>query len=1423
MGRYVFVPPSSGATPGALASALIAIRQREGVPRQRRCRFDETRSCPGDPCQDEHGLFCGCEGGGGSATGSASGTSGAAAKALPAWQTNPDIEDMQSMQAARDFAAGGAFTSNQSDPGALNQYMNGGFQYVNSSLRAGTDPSQLDTVGRETISGMDQSIAANQANQDVTVYRGFTDSAFASLKVGDTITDPGFASTSLRAGVANFYASGESPETPTGVTALTGQTATVAQINVPAGSPALSIGAAMGESQDQFAQVVLPRGSSYTVVSSDTAAAESGGGAVNHVVLNYSPPATARSETTRFAVEHLPWGSWPGQARATHRALPFAKGRALFVWDTGDFQVLQRGRSARYDAWVRRYTEQRDCPGDPCQDEHGLFCGCEGGGGASVGTGGSGSSASSSSSDKASSIVTAPGSSSAWSADQVAQVSTAVNNMADAHPDLFSGPGSLQSVNFTSAFDDNNGAPPPGWSQTDWANAVSTADQAGAGGITYAEPGWGGSRIVINDTNSFPTGMPQNYSTVTNPEDMADHEMGHAWFIEHGVIDPGQAVDLLDSHGVTPQAIAQVSEYGAGNADEAVAELFAGANSPGGSTIANVPLGDGTARTLGSAFNAITTQVQAQPQVNPPNRDFLHPIVASDPALIAEMQQAARINVKAGAWVASTPLYDKLRGRTSTRSQRGCPGDPCQDEHGLFCGCEGGGGGAGGSGGGAEGKGSLTAAQQSAVTALENGDKATVAPGDAKAVVDGLAGSHANLDNLHIDGQPNLFDNPATNLSRSDMPQIPSDAQGMQNYSNFLAQQGITGQLENMSPLALNASQDQLDPTKVGEIEQAIENNPQDMVGHTLVVSSDNTVVDGNHRWGAAALYAVANNDSNYTVPVLKTSAPIGQMISVSNQFDASAGVAHEGLFQPLGGAQTSLVGGRSEARAAFGGESSGKPPDADKPYLWFDGKWVLVATDTADGVPAKLDLVKRVTGRGERLTGAWQKRFGVEPCRLGLRSCPGDPCQDEHGLFCGCEGGGGGSSSTSGGGGGGGGGGAGATSSSTSSDSGSGGGGGGGAAAGTSGASGNDVQAMQDKWAGLDRQLMPYVASGNITDPGAQNIIDQQISLNNDMHAEEASGAPTGPQAGPVDVAIVGAGPAGLSAAIYGASEGLNTTVLEAQDSPGGQIAGTTRSENIEGFPAGVTGQQYAQSSFEQAERVGANIQFNSQVTGMTVDPDTGVKTLSLSNGSTVQASSVVIAGGVQARELGVPGEDSAQVTYNNGNQFAADVGQGNGVVIGAANSAGQAAVGAAQTGQSVTILTRSGDISAMSSYLQQQVNSADNIHVQQGEVAQMNSDSSGNVSSVTLKDGSTITANAVGVYIGSAPQTDWAEQAGVEQSPQGYVQTQTGSGTSYLQTAVPGVYAAGDVRDGSMHRVISAAGDGATAISLVHGYLGK
>lgn len=324
--------------------------------------------------------------------------------------------------------------------------------------------------------------------------------------------------------------------------------------------------------------------------------------------------------------------------------------------------------------------------------------------------------------------------------------------------------------------------------------------------------------------------------------------------------------------------------------------------------------------------------------------------------------------------------------------------------------------------------------------------------------------------------------------------------------------------------------------------------------------------------------------------------------------------------------------------------------------------------------------------------------------------------------------------------------------------------------------------------------------------------IVKQMYTLHVDPGGVEGIGQPGGPR----DIVVVGAGPGGLSAGINAGTEGMDTLVLDASVSPGGQSKYSSRIENYAGFPIGISGEKLATNMFSQVERVGAEAKLGVKVMSMTYNEQTGLKTLSLSNGDTVTTRAVVVAGGVEFHKMNFPGEDSPSVIYGNAKMLAV-AGRGKPVVIvGGSNGAAQAALGAAQTAEHVAILSRSPITKGMSDYQVQAIRNNPKISVLEGaEVDHVTTDPSRLMRNVVTKDGREIPASVLGVFIGGAPATKWLPSSVA--LDHGKVKI----GHDF-QTSIPGVYAVGDIRSDSVSRIGGAVGEGQLAVrNIIVDYL--
>jgi thioredoxin reductase (NADPH) len=339
---------------------------------------------------------------------------------------------------------------------------------------------------------------------------------------------------------------------------------------------------------------------------------------------------------------------------------------------------------------------------------------------------------------------------------------------------------------------------------------------------------------------------------------------------------------------------------------------------------------------------------------------------------------------------------------------------------------------------------------------------------------------------------------------------------------------------------------------------------------------------------------------------------------------------------------------------------------------------------------------------------------------------------------------------------------------------------------------------------------------------------------LENPTNAEiaESSGGPDHPERMDFDVVIVGAGPAGLSAAVYGASEGLSTLVVD-QGGIGGQATSSSLIRNYLGFPRGVSGRQLAQNAYSQAWVFGAEFVFMQDVTAIAREGDQ--LTVNLSDYGPVRADAVLLTTGASYRRLAVPSLEAltgAGVFYGGSTSEAAGVAGRDVFIVGGANSAGQAALHLSRYARRVTLVIRAGSLAAgMSDYLVRQVEATGNIEVCLGcEVVDGGGDTRLErlvIREVATQQDRTVAAHALFVLIGAQPNTDWLPPE-IERDERGFVLTgadvsearaaQFGRSPLLLETSLPAVFAAGDVRHGAVNRVASAVGEGAIAIQLLH-----
>ena len=333
-------------------------------------------------------------------------------------------------------------------------------------------------------------------------------------------------------------------------------------------------------------------------------------------------------------------------------------------------------------------------------------------------------------------------------------------------------------------------------------------------------------------------------------------------------------------------------------------------------------------------------------------------------------------------------------------------------------------------------------------------------------------------------------------------------------------------------------------------------------------------------------------------------------------------------------------------------------------------------------------------------------------------------------------------------------------------------------------------------------------------------------------LELAERLGVTANPAQDHYDLVVVGGGPAGLAAAVYGASEGLKTVMVE-REAPGGQAGQSSRIENYLGFPAGLSGSDLARRATDQARRLGAELLTVKEAVGLRAEG--AARLLELSDDSVLSASCVLIASGVSYRQLDTPGFPDltgAGVYYGAAMTEARSCSDQHIIVIGGANSAGQAAVYFAGYAASVTMLVRSSLEKSMSQYLIEQIAALANVNVLTGSTATAAEEEDGKLRRVRVDgpDGEEVLpADACFVFIGASPRTDWLESV-LARDERGFILSGRDVQVNgwplerepyVLETSVPGVFVAGDVRARSIKRVASAVGEGSMAVSLIHEYL--
>jgi thioredoxin reductase (NADPH) len=350
---------------------------------------------------------------------------------------------------------------------------------------------------------------------------------------------------------------------------------------------------------------------------------------------------------------------------------------------------------------------------------------------------------------------------------------------------------------------------------------------------------------------------------------------------------------------------------------------------------------------------------------------------------------------------------------------------------------------------------------------------------------------------------------------------------------------------------------------------------------------------------------------------------------------------------------------------------------------------------------------------------------------------------------------------------------------------------------------------------------------------PSIRVVDGQTVARPQLRRVAELLGLATEPQTAEYDAVVIGAGPAGLAAAVYGASEGLRTVVVE-REAPGGQAGTSSLIENYLGFPQGVSGHELASRALQQAQRLGAEILVTRNITR--IDPAT--RQLHLDGGDVLRGKSVILACGVSWRRLAVEGFDRLTgkgIEYGTARSEAPKTHGLDVHIVGGGNSAGQAAIGFAVHARSVTILVRGETLaSSMSQYLVQQLANRTNIEIRYrtSVVAAHGEETLEAIDVLDAATGETSRLESGGVYIfiGADAETGWLPPE-IAVDGRGYVLTGSdvqGSGRwplerdpYLLETSVPGIFACGDVRFAPVKRVAAAVGEGSMAIAFVHQYL--
>jgi thioredoxin reductase (NADPH) len=380
------------------------------------------------------------------------------------------------------------------------------------------------------------------------------------------------------------------------------------------------------------------------------------------------------------------------------------------------------------------------------------------------------------------------------------------------------------------------------------------------------------------------------------------------------------------------------------------------------------------------------------------------------------------------------------------------------------------------------------------------------------------------------------------------------------------------------------------------------------------------------------------------------------------------------------------------------------------------------------------------------------------------------------------------------------------------------------------------DIESSQEaqqlaEYAQCDRLQLPLV----LFPDGTSLVQPTPIQIATKIGLQTQAGNPF------YDLVIVGGGPAGLAAAVYGASEGLRTVMIE-REAPGGQAGTSSRIENYLGFPVGLSGSDLARRAVTQARRFGVEILTPQEATGIRIQNP--YRIITLADGSEISCHALILAMGVSWRRLSIPGIDrltGAGVYYGAAQTEAIACKDEDVYIIGGANSAGQAAMYFSKYARYVTMLVRGDSLTkSMSQYLIDQIEATPNITVQvHSSVVEVKGDTS--LSALVIQnqatgETATVDATSLFIFIGAEPQTDWLDKM-IERDEKGFILTgsdrpQDGKRSPgwnlerdpyLLETNVPGIFAVGDVRHNSVKRVASGVGEGSICVQFVHRYLSK